>query len=321
MTGPEFLRFYLLYGLAGLALAGLLRWLWNRRFDSGDLRWKPGYYPRGEEAYGIALLRGGRREAARTILGRLTTAGLLNVQGRELWRLKDRHEGEADLLPVERRALQSMDSVQHLASAETRLEMAVAPELEAMENDLERQGLLLSDSQKTGFHALLGMTLLAILGLGLAKLAVALDRGKTNVLFLLLMMTVYAAAAFLVLKAPRLTRAGQRYLDWLRESHRGLAQRIGDGRRDDVGEMMLVAGIFGLSVLPGLSPLYAQLEPRRERKEDGYVDGGADAGDGSGNDRSDSGDHGGDSGGGDGGGGDGGGGGCGGGGCGGCGGS
>ena len=48
MTGPEFLRFYLVYGLCGLALAGLLRILWNRGVAaSAQLRWTPGDYPRG----------------------------------------------------------------------------------------------------------------------------------------------------------------------------------------------------------------------------------------------------------------------------------
>ncbi|HSG38101.1 MAG TPA: TIGR04222 domain-containing membrane protein [Thermoanaerobaculia bacterium] len=299
MIGPEFLRFYLIYGLAGLALAGVLRLLWARSFDSGDLRWKPGYYPRDEEAYGIALLRGGRKEAARTILARLVAAGLLNVQGSELWRFKDRHEGEADLLPVERRALQSIDSVQPLASTENRVELAVTPELEVMENDLERQGLVLSENQRTGFHAILGVALVAIPGLGLAKLMVALSRGKTNVLFLILMMAVYAAAAFLLLRAPRLTRAGQRYLEWLQESHRGLVRSIQDGRRDNMGDTALVTGIFGLSVLPAMSPLHEQFEARKrdDASSSGSGCGGGDSG----------------------GGGDGGGGGCGGGGCGGCG--
>jgi uncharacterized protein (TIGR04222 family) len=301
MTGPEFLRFYLLYGLAGLALAGLLRGLGNRRFESGDLRWKPGYYPRNEEAYAIAILRGGRQEAARAVLGRLVTAGLLEVRDGELRRSADRSEDEAKLSPSERRALHALGAVQPVPKADGLVEKALRSELDQTEGDLERQGLVPSQPQRTGLKTILGMTLLAIPGLGLVKLLVALSRGRTNVLFLILMMAFYAAAAFLLLKAPRLTRDGRRYLEWLRESHQGLTRMIRQGRRSDAGEMALVAGIFGLAILPAYPPLHEQFEQNRRDRERESSAGGCGSGDSGG--------------------GGGGGGGCGGGGCGGCGGS
>lgn len=314
MTGPEFLRFYLLYGLAGLALAGVLRLLLSHGASSGDPRWRPGYYPRNEEAFGIALLRGGRKEAARTLLARLVTAGFLEVQGRAVRRSEDRRNDERNLLPLERRALQAVASTQPVREAGERVEEAVRPEFEQMEGDLERQGLALSEEHRKGYHAILAVSLLAIVGFGLVKLIVALGRGKTNVLFLILMMAVYAVAAFLLLKAPRVTRAGRRYLDWLRDSHRELMRRIEHESRGDAGEMTLAAGIFGLAVLPALAPLHAApVEPRKEKWEEKRSDGGGCSSGGSAGCGSSGGSCSG------GGGGDGGGGGCGGGGCGGCG--
>jgi uncharacterized protein (TIGR04222 family) len=136
MTGPEFLRFYLLYGLAGLSLAGLLRFLYLRSATSGDLRWQPGYYPRNEEAYAIAILRGGRKAAARAALGRLVTAGLLEVRDGELRRSADRKEDEARLSPPERRVLHALGAVQPVPSADGVVERALRSELKQMEDDL-----------------------------------------------------------------------------------------------------------------------------------------------------------------------------------------
>ncbi|HEX9940728.1 MAG TPA: TIGR04222 domain-containing membrane protein [Thermoanaerobaculia bacterium] len=326
MTGPEFLRFYLIYGVAGLALAALLRILWTYVSDAtpAGRRWTPGYYPHGDEGYGIALLRGGRKAAIRTLLGRLVTSGPLSLEGGEL-----RWSGEeAGLSSLERRATNAVGLIQTVPEAERRIRQALAPELARIESDLESQGLIPTPLQRKGFWLLRILALLAIPGLGLAKLAVALARGKTNVLFLILMLAVYTVAALLLLRPPRLTRAGRRYLAWLRESHQGLVRMIEEGRRgENPGEAALAAGIFGLTALPALALLHGQPQPRRRSAEgsESWGTGGIGADSGGDSGGGDFGGGGGDSGGGDsgggdggGGGGDGGGGGCGGG-CGGCG--
>jgi hypothetical protein len=218
------------------------------------------------------------------------------------------------------------------AVAEWTVYRAVEPYAAPLEDDLQRQGLTLSAAQVQRFQALRLIVLAALLGLGLAKAAVALSRGRTNLGFLVLLMIVYTVAAFYLLSPPSHTRAGRRYLSWLQESHRGLVNLLANGRRESGDETALVAGIYGIQALPFLGLLSGALQPppqpARRREEgsagDGYGSGGGGEsatflGDSGGGDSGGGDSSGGDSGGGDGGGGGCGGGGCGGGGCGGCG--
>lgn len=291
MTGPQFLVFYLAWGLGGLALCWMLRAFRLHKFGVlVDTRpWIPGYYPQESEAYAIALLRGGRKEAARLLLGRLVSAGLVDVTEERVRRIPD-FEKERRLLPLERTALHAVEPGGPSKEAQAAIERAAGPELDALELDLERQGLLASPAERQALRNVQFFALLLLLGPGLAKLFVALSRGKTNVGYLLLLLGVYSVAALLLLKPPRLSSAGKLYLEWLYESHQGLKPLTANNEGS-----LAAAGIFGFAALPGL----AGIDQRRKHEGDG----GAFAGDGG---------SGGDSGGSDGGGGDGGGGGCGG---------
>lgn len=305
MTGPEFLRFYLVYGLCGLAVAGLLRMLWNRGVAANaELRWTPGYYPRDGEAYGIALLRGGPKEAARTLLGRLLALGYVAVENGEVVKT-EKAKDLFGLDPLERQVLQSLAPRQSLAKAESLIEGRAGIAFSEIEQDLERQGLVPPQAARNWLRGIFVLALLAVPGLGVAKLVVAISRGRFNIGFLLILLAVYTAVTFILLLPPRRTAAGRRYLSWLKDSHRGLRDLLASGRREDAGETALAAGIFGIGSLPLLSGLLLAPPPPR-RKEDGS--GGCGGGDGGGGSSG----GGGDGGGGGCGGGDGGGGGCGG---------
>jgi hypothetical protein len=164
------------------------------------------------------------------------------------------------------------------------------------------------------------VTWLAVVGLGLAKLAVAISRGRLNVGFLILLLIGFWILIVRLLRPPQQTSAGQQYLAWLQESHRGLVRMLESGRRDSAGELALAAGIYGLTAVPGLTALGTAFQPVpvERRKDDGSSSSGSGCGSGSSSDLGSS-----DSGGSDSGGSDSGGsscgGGCGGGGCGGCG--
>ncbi|HSK78576.1 MAG TPA: TIGR04222 domain-containing membrane protein [Thermoanaerobaculia bacterium] len=308
MTGPEFLRFYLAWGLGGLLLAWGLRTFWLNKIESpaDARRWNPGYYPEDSEAYAIALLRGGRKEAVRILMGRLASLGLVAVHRNKLRRIPNR-EKERRLLSIESTALHAVSHGGPASTAEAEIESAVEPELEALELDLERQGLVPSASGRRSFRILQGLALLAVCGLGLAKLAVAVGRERPNIGFLLILLGIYTVAALLVLKPPRLTPAGRGYLEWLQESHAELMRQIANKKGEQEVDIAMAAGIFGLAAVPALADAFG---PRRQKIGDEYAFWGA--GD-SGNKPSSGEDGGGDDGGGGDGGGDGGGG------CGGCG--
>ena len=89
--------------------------------------------------------------------------------------------------------------------------------------------------------------LVLVVGLGVAKLLVAMSRGRSNVGFLIVLLFVALFISARLMKPPLWTAAGSQYLSWLKESHRGLRSMVIDGRRPGFGELALAAGIFGIS--------------------------------------------------------------------------
>ena len=144
LTGPEFLRFYVPYGLCVVALAWLARALLNRAAGAfPSARWLPGAYPREGDAYAIAFLRGGRQEAVRTVLARLVSAGLVQVENRLVVALPEPEAGRVRLQPIERTVWDALTTeMLPAAEAEQRLQRALEPHLREIEDELTREELL-----------------------------------------------------------------------------------------------------------------------------------------------------------------------------------
>ena len=321
LSGPAFLRFYLAYGVGFLVAAALLRfYLSSSSATLVSRRWSPGVYPREDDAYAIALLRGGPREVVRALLCRLVADGLLTLDRCTLCR-PDESPRERSLAPFEEAALSTLRPAagpENACLAVRRAAQMLAPQIGELHRQLEQEGLALTEAQARTQRRIGIAALLAVPGLGLAKLVVALDRGRTNVGFLIVLLVAYGAVCLFLLRPPLRTAAGSRYLDWLRGSHQGLVRMMSQGRRDGTGELALAAGIYGLASLPTLTPLHQALKPQAAREKTRKKESGSGCGGGS----CGGGDFGGSSGGGGGGGSSCGsscGGGCGGGGCGGCG--
>lgn len=270
LTGPEFLRFYFPYGVFILILARVVRALLGRSTPPiPRARWIAGVYPRARDAYAIALLRGGRPEAARTLVARLVGLDLLAVDGEG--RLVPKPEAEEpDLLPVEAAAWNAIRREASLTptAAEWQIRGAVGPHLQESELELEEQGVLPDRLRRTAYRNVTFLAAAAILGMGLAKLGVALSRGRTNVFFLLLLLVFFTIAVFVLLRPPRRTSAGEQYLAWLREAHRGIVRETRSGQRRNAGEIALAAGIYGLVEVPDLAPLNQSFARHDQRKRD-----------------------------------------------------
>jgi uncharacterized protein (TIGR04222 family) len=263
LKGPEFLAFYIPYAAAVFAVALAARWFWKivQRSESTLPRWSPGIYPREVDAYAIALMRGGPKEVAHTVLGRLFSSNLIEVSDRVLRRSTPPPGVWPALDPIETEALRVLDKAVVAAQAEKEVRKALEPHLRVLSEDLERQGLIPGPAQRQGYWNLCGLALLAVSGLGLAKLLVALARGRTNVDNLILLLILFTGLGYYVLKPPLRTRSGDKYLGWLKESHRGLVNLVTSGRREDLREMALLAGIYGLKTLPVFNPLHTALHP------------------------------------------------------------
>lgn len=238
LRGPEFLLFYLVYGVA--VLAGLA-W-WRRRAEAvGDVRVKL------SDPYLIACLRGGRDEALQVAVLSLVDRGLLDVRGDGLVASRGvtpdsvRRPIEKDLLAMfaEEQAAHRLFDANAAGAATLELERTLAQEglLAGPEHQRQRQG-----------RVLLGLGLL--LGLAFLKLMVAFARGRSNVLLLIVLALVFTVLALRV-SYTRRTAKGDAVLADLRTLFAGLRRRAAGLRRGGAtSEVVLLAAVFGLSVLP-----------------------------------------------------------------------
>lgn len=281
LKGPDFLAFYIPYAAVVFAIALVARWLY--RGSTGDepvlARWRPGVYPREGDACAIALLRGGPAEVANTVLGRLFSCNLIEVSDKILRRPTSPGSWPS-LDPIETEALRVFDNAVPAVKADKEMQRAIEPHVRILAEDLERQGLIPGPGQRQGYWTICGLALMAVSGLGLAKLLVALARGRTNVDYLVILLAVFTWLGYRFLRPPLRTRAGDQYLDWLKESHRGLVNLITSGRREDLREMALIAGIYGLGTLPVFSPLHTAMNPPSSSGGDGGSCGGGGCGGG-----------------------------------------
>jgi uncharacterized protein (TIGR04222 family) len=188
--------------------------------------------------------------------------------------------GAASLESIENQALAALSTGMTATQAETKVRESIELYLRQMAEDLGRQGLIPGPAQRQGYWNICGAALLAVSGLGLLKLLVALARGRSNVQILILLLAVFTGVGIYYLRPPLRTRSGDKYLDWLKESHRGLVNLVTSGRRDDLREMALIAGIYGLNTLPVFSPLHTALNPPSSGGDSGGGCGGGGCGGG-----------------------------------------
>jgi len=293
LRGPEFLGFYVLWGAGVFLLARLLRAFLNRAGETpAGPRWSPGIYPSEVDAPAIAMLRSGPEEVARVILGKLVAEGFLVLNGSAIGLPTPPPQDRSRLAPLDEEVLRAVSAAAGGAGAGIGAREALSrtvcdlkSRLEPIREELESAGLAPGPEQRRGYHFLGLAFLLMVTGLGAAKLLVALARGRSNIQFLLLLMAGSLALSVLLMKPPRQTGAGTRYLEWLRRSHEGLAILLSDGRRQSFGELTLVTAIFGIGYLPMLSSLQAALVPPPRARSDGdgggFFDSGCSSGGGS----------------------------------------
>jgi uncharacterized protein (TIGR04222 family) len=250
MQGPEFLKFYFFYGFGLLLAFRILRTFWvHTRLPSTSTRWSPGTYPREGDGYLIAFLRGGKPEVATALLSRLVTTGRLVLDGRTLRPGTTSQMEGPRLSSLEQTALAAIPDGTASDSASSRLQTALEPSFRPIEEDLERNGLLVTREQRRSLRQLTVLAMLAVPGLGLVKLGVAVSRGHFNIGYLILLILVYSYCALLAMAPPRQTPAGRKYLAWLQASHQGLVDRVTAGRRSGE-DLALLVGIYGLAALP-----------------------------------------------------------------------
>jgi uncharacterized protein (TIGR04222 family) len=243
LPGPEFLQLYFAFG----AVVGIAAWafLWAASRGGGRLP------PLLTDPFQIAWLRGGPLEAARIAVVSLVDRGLLQVTGSRMTATSQRPRG---LHPIESAVLANCfntggDAAKVLSAASVRAACRKASE------PLIRLGLAPSDETQRRRVLVAVFAGLLVVGVGFIKLVVAIQRGRSNVAFLIVLMIVAAAFFFWVSRPRWRTGQGKRMLADL---HRLLSgRRSGVRGKPKTSELMLFAAAFGLTGLSGYAALQA----------------------------------------------------------------
>ena len=256
-TGPEFLLFYSIFSaLVIIALVLARRTAESSATPKLDL----------SDPYLIAYLRGGEPEALRVAVVSLIDRGLLVATGRRLKRAQ--HASPASVRrPIEIELLRKFEKEGEASSIYS--DYGLKATCEAYEQTLKNAGLLPNDAVKNARLTRLLLACFLLVAVGLVKIVIALERGHTNVLFLIILMIVAIIIAVKI-SFPRLTESGKAMIADLRDLYSGLKYRTVFLRQGGATiEAMMLAAVFGVGALPTESFAFTQsLFPRATKKEE-----------------------------------------------------
>lgn len=224
------------------------------------------------DPYLIASLRGGVDEVLRIALFNLEDRGLLKWDGDHI---VSTHPSNVALVrrPLERAVLRHFEISQPADSLFDSLEAKRSAA--ALEEELKRKELLPSPRLQTGRLGRFFLVGGATTALGVAKAAVALGRGRTNLGFLLISMLL-AGIILWVVSFPRRTARGDRLLEDLRELFARLKYRASSLTPGGASnEAALLVAVYGLGALPMAQFPTAHRAERAGRPSSGDDSGGS----------------------------------------------
>jgi uncharacterized protein (TIGR04222 family) len=252
-TGPAFLGFYL--AAAAAIVTGFYAFI-RKAEGAAEM-------PKLAEIdpYEIAYLRAGENEAMRIATVSLIDRGLLHAEG-EVLQAKAGADGHA------RRGLEK--AILHtFATAGAAKQIFDSPSIRAAcgayRDSLEAMSLLAGPKEHGARSAPLWISLILVLGLAGAKLALAIARGRSNVGFLIILALI-AAGLLIAIAARRRTALGDRVLEDLKTLFSGLKRRASALAPGGLtNEAALLAALFGISALDAQAfPFARRLFPQAQ---------------------------------------------------------
>jgi uncharacterized protein (TIGR04222 family) len=237
LPGPQFLVLYLILGV--LVTIGLA--LFRISQESGTAA-----RVTLSDPYLIAYLRGGANEALRVATVSLLDRGLLSVKGAKL--VTDKESG-IDLVraPIEKALLKTFKTADAATAifGESSLEAVCLP----YEQTLVQMGLMPNETIKAAREKRFFIGLVVLGGVALIKILIALNRGRHNIGFLILLAIGFAFVCYKVSFPPR-TRQGDALLADLKTLFASLQSRASGLRSGGAtDELVLLAAVFGLGAL------------------------------------------------------------------------
>ncbi len=248
LPGPQFLVFYTLFAaLVWCVIYGALSLQWGNARRTTLLA----------DPYQIACLRVGLFEAARLGIISLVDRGLATLPSPGVVEPEDKPMPRG-LHPIEQAILTSCRRPRGKVGVGL-AGLAGARRVPRDARAANRMGLAPSVDAKLLRAVLCLAAGAVVVGVGIVKIDIAVDRGRSNVGFLIIEIIV-VALFFLMLAVPRpRTPLGSRMLADLRQLLDGRRNATGFGRSGGMptSEALLLAGIFGAAGLAGFGDLQA----------------------------------------------------------------
>jgi uncharacterized protein (TIGR04222 family) len=258
LRGPEFLLFYFIFSIIVIAALVLLR----RKLESTSA-------PKIDlsDPYLIAYLRGGKNEALRVALVSLIDRGLLIYDGTRIEVAAN--AGPVSVRrPLEKALLEKFATPAEASSIFDDLTLELA--CDSYQETLKRDRLLPDERVQQTRLVLTVLAFFILGGVGGVKVFIALERGRTNIIFLIILTVIAIVVAVKVL-SPRLTSRGAALLVDVQTLYRGLKERATLIRPGGATiEAMMLAAAFGVDTLAGDAFSYTKsLFPRRQKSATG----------------------------------------------------
>lgn len=250
LTGPPFLLFFAILSL--LVLFGM--WFFRKALEGGN---SPAFDT--SDAYLIAYLRGGVTEAARVATVSLIERKLLtSAADGKVTIQKHTKDGAHNFFEqaVLSYFARSTDAVGLFQDPGVKLAG------DGYDERLRQLGALPSAGQKTQRLILFAVGLGFLLGGGILKIDLALERGHSNIGFLILFMIVDVVAAIGV-GFPRLTALGSAMVQDLQSLYGRMKPAKKSKSHGNPNEAVMIAAVFGIAAMPPLAyPYVYQLFPK-----------------------------------------------------------
>jgi uncharacterized protein (TIGR04222 family) len=254
LPGPQFLLFYIIF--SGAVIGALI--IWRRYVESSKT-------PKIDlsDPYLIAYLRGGEAEVLRVATVSLIDRGLLVATGTSLKRAENASP-ESARRPIEQALLTKYARAGEVSWMFEDDGLKKACEAYGV---ILRRAQLLADENVTQAR-LIRLVIAAFLlsGVGFTKVLIAIDAGRTNVGFLIV-LTIVAIVVAAVVSFPRLTQSGKEMIEDVQNLYGGLRDRsrsIAPGGATI--EPMMLAAAFGVGALHGQAFAYTGTLFPRARK-------------------------------------------------------
>jgi uncharacterized protein (TIGR04222 family) len=256
MPGPVFL------GLYAIVVAVTLYLCWravSRRDESGTL--PPLDLPTDPDPYELAYLRGGANEVLRLLVFSLIQRGYIEIHepggilGKKPPQIRHtpRHPDPGHLSGLERRVFDGLRAP--LAPPElfkSPLSGVVDSECAYYRQRAESESLVPSARRRDAAWTVGASGAAVMLGLGAYKVLVALEKGRHNLGFLIVLQVIALVALITVCRPRRLSRRGAIYLQELQARFAPIQQRVKAGRTlvPDAA-LLLGVSLFGMGLLDG----------------------------------------------------------------------